>query len=205
MRHSVEELVKEIRAAGTDNLGFFGNGYEREGGMALQQHPDEFAAAVAHLAALFPGDSHSFLEIGSASGGTCRFIAEHVGFSRIYVMDDRGHARAGEQAANFAAMVHKPQLFIGDSHTTAARDWIRFVVRKVDFAFIDGDHSYDGCRKDLEMVLPYARYVMLHDTVAVPDVKRVWDEAIAAKRIRATLHVAGTDRPLGIGIAEVCR
>jgi hypothetical protein len=81
MRHSVEELVKEIRAAGTDNLGFFGNGYEREGGMALQQHPDEFAAAVAHLAALFPGDSHSFLEIGSASGGTCRFIAEHVGFS----------------------------------------------------------------------------------------------------------------------------
>jgi hypothetical protein len=205
MRLSVDELVKEIRAAGTDNLGHFGNGYSREGGYSLQQNPDEFAAAVACIAELLPGDEHKYLEIGIASGGTLRFLAEHVGLSRIFAIDDRGHARAGEQAGNFDAMKIKPVVFYGNSHSKAARDWVRFIVGKVDLAFIDGDHSHDGCKQDLEMVAPFARYVMLHDTVACEGVKRTWDEAIAAKRLRAVLHVAGQDRPLGIGIAEVLR
>lgn len=201
----IQGLVEEIRAAGTDNLGHFGNGYLRDGGYSLQQNPHEFAAAVACIKDLLPRDDHSYFEIGIASGGTLRFLAEHVGFSRIYAMDDRGHARAGEQRGHFEAMRIKPTCFFGDSHSPAARDWVRFIVRNVDLAFIDGDHSYDGCKKDLTMVLPFARYVMLHDTIAVPDVKRVWDEAISAKKIRAVLHVAGEERPLGIGIGEVLR
>lgn len=205
MTLSIPQLVKEIRAAGTDNLGHFGNGYQFEGGLSLQQNPDEFAAAVACIKDLLPGDRHSYLEIGVASGGTLRFIAERVGFSRVFAMDDRGHARAGEQGANFEAMKVKPTCFYGNSHSKAAKDWVRFIVGKIDFAFIDGDHSYDGCRQDLEMMLPFARYVMLHDTVACEGVKRTWDEAIAAKKIRAVLHVAGAERPLGIGIGEVLR
>jgi hypothetical protein len=210
MSLSIPQFVDEIRAAGTDNLGHFGNGYKFEGGLALQQNPDEFAAAVACMDDLFPATlafqtNYSYLEIGIASGGTLRFIADHVCFSRLFAIDDRGHARAGEQRDNFDAMKIKPTCYYGDSHSKAARDWVRFIVGKVDFVFIDGDHSYDGCKQDLQMVLPFARYVMLHDTVACEGVKQTWDEAIAERKIRAVLHVAGAERPLGIGIAEVLR
>lgn len=203
--NDIAQLVDEIRAAGTDNLGHFGNGYKFEGGYSLQQNPDEFAAAVACISELLPEVGYTYLEIGIASGGTLRFIAERVGFTRIFAIDDRGHARAGEQRGNFDAMVVKPTCYFGDSHSRAARDWVRFIVGRADLAFIDGDHSYGGCKQDLEMVLPHARYVMLHDTVVCEGVKRTWDEAIAEKKIRAVLHVAGVERPLGIGIGEVLR
>ena len=203
MTLSIPQLVEEIRDAGTDNLGFFGCGYRREGNYSLQQQPQEFAAAIACIATL-PA-MNSYFEIGIASGGTVRFICERVPFKRIYIMDDRGHARAGEQQGNFDAMKIKPTCFFGDSHSPGAKKWVQGIVGKVDFVFIDGDHSYDGCKKDFEMVQPYARYVMFHDTVACEGVKRVWDEAIAAKKLRAVLHVAGEERPLGIGIAEVMR
>jgi hypothetical protein len=205
MSLNIPQLVEEIREAGTDNLGHFGNGYKRDGGYSLQQNPDEFAAAVACIKDLCPNSSHSYLEIGIASGGTVRFIAERVGFSRIFVMDDRGHARAGEQNGNLAAIGRPITRFYGDSHSPAARNWMRGIVGKVDFVFIDGDHSYDGCKKDFELVYPFARYVMFHDTVACEGVKRVWDEGIAQGKIRAVLHVAGEERPLGIGIGEVLR
>jgi hypothetical protein len=216
MSYDVPTLIEEIRAAGTDNLGHFGNGYTLEGppGYSLQQNPDEFAEAVACIADLMAplvGTSFAppltYLEIGMASGGTLRFICERIPFLRIFGMDDRSHARAGEQAANFKAMSIKPTCFFGDSHSLAARNWLRSIVGRVDFAFIDGDHSYNGCKADFEAVAPLARgrYVMFHDTVACEGVKRVWDEAIAAGRLRAVLHVAGKERPLGIGIAEVLR
>lgn len=203
MRLSVEALIEEIRAAGTDNLGHFGNGYLREGGYALQQNPEELAAALVHIAAL--PTMHSYLEIGIASGGMLRFMVEKIGFSRVYAVDDRSHARAAEQVGNFAAMAVQPACFFGDSHSHACRAWIDYAVGRVDLAFIDGDHSYAGCQADLELVLPIARYVMFHDTVACEGVKRAWDGAIAAGRLRASLHVAGRERPLGIGIGEVVR
>jgi hypothetical protein len=204
MTLSIPQLVEEIRDAGTDNLGHFGNGYRREGFFGLQQQPFEFASAVACIADL--PNMNSYLEIGIASGGTVRFICEHVPFSRIYCIDDRSHARAKEQQGNFAAMKIKPTCYFGDSHSVGARNWVRNIVgSKVDFVFIDGDHSYHGCKKDFELVQGIARYVMFHDTVAVADVKRVWDELIAAKKLRAVLHVAGEERPLGIGIGEVLR
>lgn len=203
-----EQLIEEIRAAGTDNLGHFGNGYHREGGYSLQQNPEEFADAVLCIQRLVGegiGLPASLLEIGTASGGTCRFLAEHASFLRIYVMDDGSHPRAKEQTANFAAMKTPPFVFVGDSHSPAAQDWVRYIVRAVDLAFIDGDHSYSGCRRDYDMVRDRARYIMFHDTVACSGVKQVWEEAVASGELRVVLHAVGKERPLGIGIGEVRR
>src|SRR3954471_17630473 len=74
-------LVDRIRAAGTNSLSHFRNGYALEGGLRLQQNPHELAALVVLLAERIP--IREYLEIGSASGGTGRFLFETTGFNRF--------------------------------------------------------------------------------------------------------------------------
>ena len=44
-----DDVVNRIRQSGTDSLSHFGNGYTHEGGLLLQQNPDEFAALTLFL------------------------------------------------------------------------------------------------------------------------------------------------------------
>lgn len=49
--------------------------------------------------------------------------------------------------------------------------------RKVDFLFVDGDHSEAVCRSDMEMYVPLVRpggLVGMHDVIGNTDVNRVW-------------------------------
>jgi hypothetical protein len=59
--------------------------------------------------------------------------------------------------------------------------------RKFDFAFIDGDHSYEGVKKDYEKYLPFCEDIIaFHDIVEhlQPDVgvKKFWDELKGNKK-----------------------
>jgi len=203
-RHPVNfsTLVALVRNAGTDNLSHFGNGYVAEGGYSLQQNPDEFAALVVHLSAFNP---RIFLEIGSASGGTARFLHEHLVFRRMLSIDDGTHHRYPEFAANTKGLplTH----FKGDSHSPAAQAWLADAVgrgsRLVDVAFIDGDHSAAGVWQDVELVRPYmrpdARYIF-HDTVACEGVKRAWERGSAEGLWTPLAEYVGAERPLGIGV-----
>lgn len=195
-------LAMTVRLAGTDNLGHFGCGYMKEGGYSLQQQPDEFAAAIIVLDELVHGGA--YLEIGSASGGACRFLHEYLRFSRVHVIDDRSHARWREQDAHFAAMSVPPRLYIGDSHSPSAAAWVAENA-PYDLAFIDGDHSYTGCQADFDVVRSHARFVMFHDIVACEGVKRVWEDAVALGRLEPIAALVGAERPLGIGIGRVVR
>lgn len=38
-----------------------------------------------------------------------------------------------------------------------------------DLVFIDGDHSYEGVMKDVSMLRPRSRLLLLHDPLSVPD------------------------------------
>src|SRR5580692_10982571 len=104
-------LRERIRAAGTDSLDQFGNGYVHEGGLSLQQNPDEFAALCVTLARRRP--IGNYLEIGSASGGSCRFLNEYLQFTHVFSLDDGRHPRAGEQENNFGA-IRSLERFVGD-------------------------------------------------------------------------------------------
>src|ERR1019366_1531187 len=149
--------LNQIRSMGTDSLTHFGNGYTHEGGYALQQNPEEFAALCLWLSELGYANLETavYLEIGSASGGTGRYLWEKFRFRRFLSIDDGKHPRASEQENNFSriGVCH----FVGDSHSESVPNWLSALGYTVDIAFIDGDHSYDGIMQDLSMVLPHCR------------------------------------------------
>jgi predicted O-methyltransferase YrrM len=95
-----------------------------------------------------------------------------------------------------------------DSHDprTCERLRRRLAGRAIDFLFIDGDHTYEGVKRDFEMYSPLVRpggLVALHDVIAgdEPEVVRYWQEL---KEGYATEEYAA-DGPTryGIGVVRV--
>src|SRR6185369_7457348 len=208
-------LRDHIRTLGTDSLEHFGNGYTHQGGYSLQQNPDELAALALLLQEeIKAGFGKTYLEIGSASGGTLRFLNEHIQFQRSFVIDNHGHWRWPEQQDNFDAIGHSsgtPTVikWIGDSHSAEALSWMmETIYARPDVAFIDGDHSFEGCTADLNQVLKLRQQdnapmlVVFHDTVACDGVKRTWLQGINDGLFAPVAEYVGEERPLGIGIGR---
>ena len=58
------------------------------------------------------------------------------------------------------------KLFIADSQTEETRDKVKEFCPEYDLIFIDGDHSYDGVRRDFELyqeLLSPRGYIVFHD------------------------------------------
>lgn len=192
------ETVQCIRALGGDHEMF---GFDFVGGYALQQNPEELAALLLLLKRLAPFDT--YLEIGSASGGTARVLWQELGFRRALLIDDGAHPRAGELADNVrfdGVTVHR-----GDSHDPACwpivADWAGDRMNIV--AMIDGDHSFAGARLDLALIEDTCRegtVVIMHDIVACPGVQAAWEECA---HLSPTAHLVADDRPLGIGVGRL--
>jgi predicted O-methyltransferase YrrM len=204
-RHSDFDLIRNrVRESGTDNLTHFGNGYTHEGGLYLQQNADEFAALTLFLRER--GPHLNYLEIGSASGGACFFLYRELGFRSVISIDDGGHPRAAAQAEHFAQISNFKQ-FLGDSHTGNARRFLEQNVEgKLDVAFIDGDHSFEGVWQDIELTRPFCRVgalMILHDTVACEGVNRAWRKCIQRNVLRPLAEFVGEEKPLGIGVGSV--
>lgn len=66
-----------------------------------------------------------------------------------------------------------------------------------DFAFIDGDHAYDGVKSDWENYGPLASVVAFHDILPRPDhqVDRLWQELKPGRR---TIEIVGTEPTAGM-------
>lgn len=219
-------LRDQIRTLGTDNLSHFGNGYAHEGGYSLQQNPDELASLTMLLRERawwwmeamwrredLQGGDPVYLEIGSASGGTARWLHEQVRFPVVLSIDDGGHHRAPEQDRNFGAIGGRVVRMRGDSHSSSAGHFLRQhlcdedgkLCRYVAAAFIDGDHSYEGVKKDVALVRPFlssGSVVIFHDTVACEGVRRAWEESLN-EFIRPLANYTGPNKPLGIGVGVV--
>jgi predicted O-methyltransferase YrrM len=194
---------EEVRGAGTDSLDHFGNGYMLEGGLSLQQNPDEFAALCVYLGETAP--HRTYVEIGSASGGACLFLSERVGFERVLSIDDGRHPRASEQARNLGRIRNCSRL-LADSHAQLAQTFLESHVTDLDIAFIDGDHRFPGVMQDVRLLLPFCHngtLIVFHDTVASGDVERAWLECIRRQLIEPVAEYVGAVRPLGIGIGRV--
>lgn len=210
----MDSLLCQIEAsallAGSNHLPLFGGTFE--GGYQIQQHPGELARLICCLSAHAPFKSS--LEIGIASGGTARFIREHVPIVQTAVIDDglhptfplwaenREHVRGNNRTSRL-------REFIGDSHSPAAANFVRSVVKDLgepfDLVAIDGDHSFDGVLADWKLIAPHlapGALVWFHDIKAVDDVARFWGDLCSARVVPDFQVILETDN-LGIGVIRI--
>jgi len=115
----------------------------------------------------FPSGSH-FVELGSWKGMSAAFMAvelinasKDIKFDCIDIWADGGYLEDGTQDLfgvdlmnrfldNVKPVAHKINAIRSDSAEAAKN----YPDQSIDFVFIDGDHSYNGCRRDIEAWLP---------------------------------------------------
>jgi cephalosporin hydroxylase len=131
------------------------------------------------------------LEIGTYKGGSlwawCHIAAADA---LIVSIDLPGGDFGGgfpeaemERLQTYARRSQTLHLVRADSHSSDTLAKVRWLLngRAVDFAFIDGDHTYEGVRRDFEMYGPLVQgLVAFHDTLphdsASCEVDRLWTE-----------------------------
>ena len=134
------------------------------------------------------------LEIGTARGGTLYLLSKvSPEKATLISMDLRDGDYGGGYALwreklfpSFASSGQTLHLLQGNSHDPLMKDKLRDLLagRKVDFLLIDGDHSYEGVRKDFELyqdLLAPGGSVAFHDIAPHGkdmncDVDRYWME-----------------------------
>ncbi len=180
---SQEEMVRIIEQSGSGHAEFFGYP-EIEGGLFLQQDPEEFAQFVRFMATKVSAAKLT-MDIGIASGGQTKFLRDYFSAEKTIVVDLGEHPlfphwERIKKSVNSDIILE----VIGDSHADSTREKLLPYAGQVDFAFVDGDHSYKGLRQDIFLTKELLRengYMALHDTGAVDDCRRVYDDLLRSR------------------------
>jgi len=121
------------------------------------------------------------LEIGTAGGGTLflfTWVAEPE--AKIISIDLPGGPFGGGYPRwkiplykSFSREGQKIYLIRRDSHNPQTLEEVKRILsdEKVDFLFIDGDHTYEGVKRDFEMYSPLVKkggIIAFHDVVPGP-------------------------------------
>ena len=156
------------------------------------------------------------VEIGTAGGGTLYLFARVASEDAVIVsIDLPGGAFGGGYLPwriplyrSFAGPRQRLHLLRGDSHSpvTAGKLEARLKSGKIDFLFIDGDHTAGGVKKDFEMYSPLVAHgglIGFHDIVRDPsdaanEVHRFWEEIRSRYPHREI--VSDRRRKYGIGL-----
>jgi predicted O-methyltransferase YrrM len=156
------------------------------------QVKDEIAALVEILARRRP---RYVLEIGTSSGGTL-FLFTKISSPDAVITSinlptnrfaDCGYPRWRIPIyKSFATQNQKINLIRQNSHDSSTLGMAKRILqgRKLDFLFLDGDHTYEGVKMDFEMyasLVDKGGIVAFHDIVPGPKevvggVPRFWDE-----------------------------
>lgn len=146
------------------------------------------------------------VEIGSDAGGTLWAWSQLPGPPRVIGVDLPG----GPYSSGAQLDPHGATVVIGDSHLAATRELVRRQLdgALADVLFIDGDHTYEGCRADFLAYKGLVRpggLVVLHD-VAPHDnpsvgVRYLWQE-IACRYPSQEIITDPGQRWAGIGVLE---
>ena len=156
-------------------------------GYGIWQYPNQFAK---YLNMVMQYDIDTYLEIGTAAGGTFMFTADKLrkfkGTKKFYAIDI-----APLGTTNYLVNKNIPSPFKNSfkkyliEHSDCSfyqSDITRFLnnnkVDSLGLVLIDGDHSYNGCKKDYEAVKDISNIIAFHDITNddCPGVRVFWNE-----------------------------
>jgi predicted O-methyltransferase YrrM len=158
------------------------------------------------------------LEIGTACGGTLFLHARTANDHALIISVDLPEGKFGGGYARwrrpyyrgFAHAHQKIVLLQKNSHDAKTFEEIKKILngRMIDYAFIDGDHTYEGVKRDYEMYSPLVRsggIMAFHDIceniIGDPScqVKIFWNEI--RENFKHVEFLKNQERPgLGIGV-----
>ena len=157
------------------------------------QIPDEFRALPRLVAQRRP---RTVLEIGTADGGTLFAHARLAHPEALIISIDLPHGLFGggyprwriPLYESFRGSRQRLELLRVDSHAASTIQLLERVLdgRRVDYAFIDGDHTYEGVRQDLELCRRFAApdaMIAFHDISPQPN-----SEYVAAAGVDWAVH-----------------
>ena len=118
------------------------------------------------------------LEIGTAGGGSLFMLSQGIEDDSILISIDLPNGQFGggypdnriTLYKSFAKTSQKIKLIRKDSHSLESLKSVKKILKEnsLDFIFIDGDHSYDGVKKDYELYAPLVKkngLIAFHDIV----------------------------------------
>lgn len=170
-----------------------------------QQDPWEFSRWLELLETF---DASAYLEIGSCFGHTLRMASAHLCTSLPEIVSvDLGVGVGALEGEDTAAYLRKvagnigAHLIIGDSHSQDTLDQVMAVSPHYDACFIDGDHTYEGVKRDWEMYGPLCRMVAFHDIYYAfgnCGVGRFWEEIRNSGK--GVVEIRAKNAKYGIGV-----